>query len=90
MAYIRIVGPEEAQGDLARDYASISEAYSTSFSAHVPTPQVYRTHSIIPAYFHYGAVQMGSTRSAEQYVGEGVAPGVLVNFGVALYSSCFY
>lgn len=33
---------------------------------------------------------MGSTRSAEQYVGEGVAPGVLVNFGVALYSSCFY
>jgi hypothetical protein len=90
MAYIKTVSPEHATGDLAADYQAISNAYSSSFGTEIPVPQVYRTHSIVPAYLHYGAVQIGGTSSAEQYIGAGQVPGVLVNFAVALYSSCFY
>ena len=92
MAYIDIVHPEAADGQLAADYAAISNAYSGAFGdgRQVAVPHVYRTHSLVPAYLHYGAVQMGGTSSSEQYIGKGTAPGVLVNFAVSLYSSCFY
>lgn len=92
MAYIEIIQPEDAGGDLAVNYEAISGAYTKSFGSErkIPVPQVYRTHSIVPPYLHYGAVQMGGTSSSDEYIGKGTAPGVLVNFAVALFSSCFY
>ncbi len=90
MAHIRIIPPEEATGRLAEDYGAISRAYSGSFGRHIPTPQVYRTHSLLEPYFHYGATQIGGTSTAEQYLGKETVPGILANFAVAMYSSCFY
>jgi hypothetical protein len=90
VAHIRIIQQEEATGPLAEDYAAISRAYSGSFGRHIPTPQVYRTHSLLEPYFHYGATQIGGTSTAEQYLGKETVPGILANFAVAMYSSCFY
>ena len=90
MAHIRIIPPEEATGRLADDYEAISRAYSGSFGRHIATPQVYRTHTLLEPYFHYGAAHISGTSSAEQYMGKETVPGILANFAVAMHSSCFY
>ncbi len=45
MAYIRIVKEDEAQGQLAEDYAYLSRSYSNLMGAQVRTPPVYHTQS---------------------------------------------
>lgn len=57
MAHIRIVDEEHASGSVAEDYAFLSEPYSKILGRGTPTPQVYRTSSIVPEYFRFGAVQ---------------------------------
>ncbi len=94
MAYIRIVNEDEAQGQLAEDYHYLSRSYSNLLGSQVPTPQVYRTHSLVPSYFRLGAVQnrvlTNDGRFDQPRFQQGPVSEILVNFAVALHSSCYY
>jgi hypothetical protein len=91
MAHIRIVDESEARGSVAEDYAFLSSSYSHVLGAGTPTPQVYRTSSIVPAYFHFGAVQNRVlTGDGRHDVAEGPVPSILVMFAISMYSACFY
>ena len=94
MAHIRIVNEDEAQGQLAEDYAYLSRSYSNMVGSEVTTPNVYRTHSIVPAYFRLGTVTnrvlTNDGRFDRPSWQQGAAPEFLVNFAVALHSSCYY
>ena len=91
MAYIRLVDEAQARGSVAEDFAFISSSYSKILGEGTPTPQVYRTNSIVPAYFHFGAVQNRVlTNDGRHDVAEGPVPGILVMFAISMYSSCFY
>ena len=91
MAYVRIIGEDEASGELKRDYEWISETYSKALGVATPTPQVYLPNSLLPAYFHLAAthfrVLTDDGRHPEPEVG---VPHILVNFAVSMYSACFY
>ena len=94
MAYIRLVNEDEAQGQLAQDYAYLSQSYSTLVGDTVTTPNVYRTHSLVPAYFHLATVTNQVLTNDGKFdrpeLQQGPVPEFLVNFGVALHSSCYY
>jgi len=91
MAHIRIISEDQATGDVAEDYAFLSSSYSKMLGAGTPTPQVYRTNSIVPEYFRFGAVQNRVLTSDGQHDGEeGPVPGMLVMFAISMYSACFY
>ena len=90
MAYIEIINPEEATGKRAEYYSQISESYTASLGFPIPAPQVYRPHSLLEPYLKLGAMQVAKTSSESAYLGEGTVPQLLVNFGVAINSSCFY
>jgi hypothetical protein len=91
MAHIRIVDEAQASGSLAEDYAFLSGSYSKLLGPGTPTPQVYRTNSILPEYFHFGAVQNRVlTNDGRHDVADGPVPNILVMFAISFYSSCFY
>ena len=91
MAYIRIVDEKQARGNVAEDYAFISGSYSKILGEGTPTPQVYRTNSIVPEYFRFGAVQNRVLTNDGQHDGaEGPVPAILVMFAISMYSACFY
>ena len=91
MAYIEIIHEQAATPELKDDYAFISDSYSAMAGTRVPTPQVYRPSSLVPAYFNFGAVQNRVlTNNGSHDRSTGSLPGILVNFAVSLYSSCFY
>jgi hypothetical protein len=91
MAHIHIVNEDDARGTVAEDYGFISDSYSAIFGAHMPTPQVYRTNSLVPAYFRFGAVQNRVlTNDGKHDRTEGPAPEILVMFGISMYSACYY
>ena len=91
VAFIRIVNEDEATGQFAEDYKYISGSYSKWLKRHIPTPQVYRTSSIVEEYFHFGALQNRVLTDDGQHTPlESSVPPILVNFAVSLYSSCYY
>jgi hypothetical protein len=91
MAYIKRVAEEAATGELKTDFEFISGSYSKMIGAKVPTPQVYTTNSIVPAYFNFGAVQNRVlTNDGAHDQPPGILPTILVNFALSYYSSCFY
>ncbi len=94
MAYVRIIDEDQARGLLAEDYEFLSRSYSGAGGAsrrRVPTPQVYRTNSIVQPYFRFGAVQNRVlTNDGKHDAAKGPVPGILVNFAVSLHSSCYY
>lgn len=91
MAYIEFVNEDEATGTVAEDYQYLSDSYSALFGSKIPTPQVYRTSSLVDSYFRFGALQNRVlTNDGKHAKEEGPLPRILVNFGVALYSACFY
>jgi len=91
MAHIRIVDENQATGDVAEDYTFLSNSYSKMLGAGTPTPQVYRTNSIVPEYFRFGAVQNRVlTNDGAHDSDEGPVPGMLVMFAISMYSACFY
>ena len=91
MAYVRIVNEDEAQGSVAEDYQYLSDSYSKMIGHPVPAPQVYRPHSLVPEYFRFGALQNRVlTHDGQHDLGDGLLPPILVNFAVALHSSCYY
>lgn len=91
MAYVRIVSEYEATGSLKEDYEFIAGSYSRLLGTDVPAPQVYRTATLIPAYFHFGAVQNSVlTNHGEGGNRESPIPNILVNYAVSAHSDCFY
>ena len=91
VAYIEIIHEEAATPELKDDYEFISSSYSKMARIKVPTPQVYRPSSLIPAYFNFGAVQNRVlTNDGVHDRPAGPLPSILVNFAVSLHSSCFY
>jgi hypothetical protein len=52
---------------------------------------VYRTNSLVPAYFRFGAIQNRVlTNDGEHDIADGPVPSILVMFAISMYSSCFY
>ena len=91
MAHIRILDEAEATGTVAEDYKFISGSYSASLGSGTPTPQVYRTNSIVPEYFRFGATQNRVlTNDGTHSRPQGPVPEILVMFGISMYSACFY
>jgi hypothetical protein len=91
MAYIEIVLEDATGPELKENYEFISGSYSKMAGSKVPTPQVYRSSSLIPAYFNFGAMQNRVlTNDGAHDRPSGSLPGIMVNFAVSLYSSCFY
>lgn len=91
MAYIDIVDESQANGSLKADYTYLSDSYSAISGSRVPTPQVYTASSLVPAYFHFGAVQNEVlTNGGRHDLRQAGLPNILVNFGVSHASSCFY
>ena len=91
MPHIRIVDEAQASGSVAEDYAFLSQSYSKILGPDTPTPQVYRTNSIVPEYFRFGAVQNRVlTGDGSHQDAEGPVPSILVMFAISFYSSCFY
>ena len=91
MAHVRIVDEKAATGSVAEDYAFVSGSYSKLLGFEMPTPQVYRTNSIVPAYFRFGAVQNRVLTNDGVHDREaGPVPEILVMFAISLHSACFY
>ena len=91
MAHIRIVDEEQASGSVAEDYAFLSGSYSKILGPGTPTPQVYRTNSIVPEYFRFGAMQNRVLTNDGSHDGaQGPVPNILVMFAISFYSCCFY
>ncbi len=91
MAHIVRIDEQDAEGSLKEDFAYISGSYSNAMGSKVPTPQVYTTSTIVPAYFHFGAVQNRVlTNNGKHDKPSGKIPNILVNFALSFYSSCFY
>jgi hypothetical protein len=91
VAFIRIINEDQATGQLAEDYQYLSDSYSHAAKTRVPTPQVYRTSSIIPEYFHFGAVQNRVLTHEGAHDREfGPLPTIMVNFATSMFSACFY
>ncbi len=93
MSFIRIIDESEATGTVAEDYAYLGESYSNLFGPGTPTPNMYRTNTVVPAYFRFGAVQnrvLTNDGGFGEEAPEGPVPGILVMFAVSMYSSCFY
>jgi len=90
MGYIRVINEDEATGTVAEDYTYLAESYGTLFGF-AKTPNVYRTSSLIPSYFRYGTLlNRFITNNGKKPAEGGPLPRVLVNFGVAAFSACFY
>ncbi|HJN92665.1 MAG TPA: hypothetical protein QGF05_08085 [Dehalococcoidia bacterium] len=91
MAHIRIINEDEATGQLVEDYQFLSDSYSHAAQTRVPAPQVYRTSSLIPEYFHFGAVQNRVlTNNGAHDRDFGPLPTIMVNFATSMFSACFY
>jgi hypothetical protein len=91
MAHVRIVDESRASGTVAEDYSFLSASYSKMLGSGTPTPQVYRTNSIVPEYFRFGAVQNRAlTHDGQHDDNEGIVPPMLVMFAISMYSACFY
>jgi hypothetical protein len=91
MPHVRIVHEDEATGTVAEDYAFISGSYSKMIGDGTPTPQVYRTNSIVPPYFRFGAVQNRVlTNDGLHDRPQSPLPEILVMFGISMYSACYY
>jgi hypothetical protein len=91
MTHIRRIDERAAEGQLKEDFEYISGSYSHAVGTRVPTPQVYTTSSIVPAYFRFGAVQNRVlTNNGAHDKPAGQVPNILVNFALSFYSSCFY
>lgn len=91
MAFIHRISESEAIGDLKENFNFIAGSYSHATQRKVPTPQVYTTNTIVPAYFNFGAVQNRVlTNDGKHDLAQGVLPNILVNFAVSFYSACFY
>jgi hypothetical protein len=91
MAHIRIVAESQASGSVAEDYAFLSSSYSKILGEGTPTPQVYRTSSIVPEYFRFGAMQNRVLTDDGRHGGaEGPVPSILAMFAISMYSTCFY
>ena len=85
---------DEAQGQVVEDYAYLSRSYFTLVGSEVTTPNVYRTHSIVLAYFclfivaNWVLTNDGKFNRPESQQGQ--VSEFLVNFAEALDSSCYY
>ena len=91
MSFIEIVNEDTATGTVKDDYAFIAGSYSHAAQVDVPAPQVYRSSSLVPAYFRFGAVQNRVlTNDGRHDKTQPQVPNILVNFALSFYSSCFY
>lgn len=103
MAFMQIISESDASGRMAEDYRNIPNSYGRvipEFSPDNPEqrccPHVYTVGTIVEPYFHYAmlinrtAINRGVDENNNPKREQGPAPGVLVNFGTAMFSSCFY
>jgi hypothetical protein len=90
MSYLEIVQPEQATGDLKKSYDSLVKMYADA-GLSIVVPNVYKTNAALPLYLDFGILQAHCLPNYPlQTEPPTTIPGVLVNFGVAKFSSCFY
>jgi hypothetical protein len=90
MAYLDIVEPEEASGELKASYDALVQMYADG-GLTIVVPNVYKTNFALPVYLDFGTLQAACLPNYPQQTEPlTTVPGVLVNFGVAKFSSCFY
>jgi len=91
MAFIEIVNEDRASGSVKDDYDAISSRYSRFYDQPVLTPQVYRSTSLVPEYFHLCTEHVDAmSKGGTDPLLSGKVPGQLIAFGVSQHSSCFY
>ena len=90
MAYLDIVEPEEASGELKASYDALVQMYADG-GLTIVVPNVYKTNFALPVYLDIGTLQAACLPNYPQQTEPlTTVPGVLVNFGVAKFSSCFH
>ena len=90
MAYLDIVEPEAAKGELKQSYDALVQMYADG-GLTIVVPNVYKTNFALPTYLDFGTLQAACLPNYPQQTEPlTTVPGVLVNFGVAKFSSCFY
>jgi hypothetical protein len=92
MAYIEMVEVEDATGLLAENYRLVAERYSHGLGFPMPTPELYRVSSQVPAYTHaLSESQRCVTGDGEHYCeSDGIVPRLFAGFCVATLSACFH
>ena len=72
-----------------RRLSPICPAHAPRLGSEVTTPNAHRTHSNVPAFLGlFTVTNKGKFDRPESQ--QGAAPEFLVNFAVALHSSCYY
>ena len=93
MAYIEIINEDTATGTLKDDYAYLSSSYSRLFGHDILAPNVYRSSSLIPAYFRFGVgefrsiTQDGATSRTYSLSARNPLPGSYLSYHNSLYFS---
>ncbi len=103
MAFVHIIPESESSGRMAEDYRNIPNSYGRVIPEFSPDnanqrscPHVYTVGTTVEPYYHYAmlinrtAINRGVDEKNQPKPEQGPAPGVLVNFGTAMFSSCFY
>jgi len=92
MTFVRTLEENEVSGRLAEDYRLVAERYTHGLGFPMPTPELYKVSSLVPAYTHALAEgQRCLTGDGEHYCeSDGVVPRLFVGFCVAAASSCFH
>lgn len=89
MSYLEIIQPEQATGALKNSYDSLVKMYADA-GLSIVVPNVYKSNSALPLHLDFGTLQAVCLPNYPQQTEPPTTiPGVLVNFGVAKFSSCF-
>jgi|GEM_PF-6169219 len=92
MGFVRMIEEGEATGLLAENYRLVSERYSHGLGFHLPTPELYKVSSIVPAYTHaLSESQRLLTGDGQHYCeSDAAVPRLFAGFCVAALSACFH
>jgi len=100
--FVKVVQPAKAKGDVATAYERILYAYAADMGVSIEdvpfdVPTVYQVSSLVPEHLtHFAAWRElldwnpGWHTDASAAGGRYAIPPMLANFGVSLFSSCYY
>jgi hypothetical protein len=90
MAYLDIIEPADARGELAEAYERNRDMYARG-GLQIEVPNVYLTNFAVPEYLDFGTVQADCLPNYPMPTEpEGPVPWVLINFALAKFSACYY
>ena len=92
MGFVRMIDVDRAEGRLDADYRRVAESYSHGLGFELPTPELYKVSSLVPAYSHAMAEsQRCLTGDGQHYCeSDALIPRLFTGFCVATLSACFH